>query len=276
MLAQRSHPSQDVEAILFDLDETLIYEERLVDAAFHAVGALAAAIASIDARVFADTARVLARAFWRESPIYDRCRELGISSEEGLWASFERESLAEDFPETCHEYRSRTWTTALDECGIVNERLAERLGECFIGKRRESCATLYPNVKKTLEHLSEHYRLGVLTNGPTCLQHEKLKRSGIDQLVECTVVSAEEGIGKPQREIFEQAAAKLRTSLDRVAMVGDSQERDVDGARDAGVRITVLVDQSAQSTWDRCAGSLPKTTTIHAVDALPRLFSLTP
>ncbi len=57
---------------------------------------------------------------------------------------------------------------------------------------------------------------------------------GVLQWIDLAVVSAEEGIEKPDVEIFARTCARLGVAPDRALMVGDSVPSDVEGARAAG------------------------------------------
>jgi phosphoserine phosphatase len=54
------------------------------------------------------------------------------------------------------------------------------------------------------------------------------------------VISGDLGTGKPGREIFAHTLEVLGVTPDRAVMVGDSLERDVEGALAAGLRAVWL------------------------------------
>jgi putative hydrolase of the HAD superfamily len=84
--------------------------------------------------------------------------------------------------------------------------------------------------------LRERYPLGLVTNGASCLQHEKLDRSGLRPFFDVVVVSAEFGTGKPDASIFRYALSRLAEPHEQAVMLGDSLDRDVDGALSAGLQ----------------------------------------
>jgi putative hydrolase of the HAD superfamily len=92
---------------------------------------------------------------------------------------------------------------------------------------------------------------------------------GIGGLVDAVVTSAETGVRKPDRRIFETALANVQCAPERAIFVGDSLEVDVDGARTAGIR-AVLLDR---------AGTGPGGEDVEAIatlDSLPALVSGSP
>ena len=77
----------------------------------------------------------------------------------------------------------------------------------------------------------------VVTNGIVAQQEAKLRRTGLDRLVAGWTISEGAGVGKPDRRIFEIAAAGAGVPLSAEGwMVGDSAEADVGGGDRAGLR----------------------------------------
>ncbi|MFI9788488.1 HAD family hydrolase [Kitasatospora sp. NPDC051984] len=95
----------------------------------------------------------------------------------------------------------------------------------------------YPGVLDALAALRGTRRLVVVTNGGAQIQHAKLKSSGIADHVAAVCISEEAGARKPDRLIFEKAAASVGCTLAQGGwMVGDNAALDVTGGREAGLR----------------------------------------
>ncbi len=89
------------------------------------------------------------------------------------------------------------------------------------------------------------WRLGIVTNGMTDNQLGKIRAAGLDRLADAWCVSAEEGIRKPDPEIFHLAAR--RCGLPEAAggwMVGDSLPLDITGGHQAGMRTIWITSAS--------------------------------
>lgn len=82
--------------------------------------------------------------------------------------------------------------------------------------------------------------LAIVTNGSSQQQHAKIEALGLSAAVDAVVVSADIGIAKPNRAIFEFAATKAGASLDDSWMVGDSAANDIMGPTSLGVRTAWL------------------------------------
>ena len=82
-------------------------------------------------------------------------------------------------------------------------------------------------------------RLVVVSNWDWSL-HERLADTGMAPLVDAAVASAELGVAKPARAIFEHALGLAGVPRERAWHVGDSLGEDVEGAHAAGIRPVLL------------------------------------
>lgn len=98
----------------------------------------------------------------------------------------------------------------------------------------------------------EGWRLGIVTNGATTMQSAKIDQVGLRDLVDGVYISEAEGSRKPERRIFEQAAAKLGVQLGQRNgwMVGDTLYADIAGGLSAGLRTVWLQGDYALSAVD--------------------------
>jgi putative hydrolase of the HAD superfamily len=77
--------------------------------------------------------------------------------------------------------------------------------------------------------------LGVITNGPTELQREKLRILGIEQLIDFAIISEEFGAAKPDPAIFWEALRRGNATPKTAVFVGDAPEFDILGAHRVGI-----------------------------------------
>ncbi len=114
-------------------------------------------------------------------------------------------------------------------------------------------------------------RLGVVSNA-TCgrLIRRALERRHLLYAFEVVVVSAEEGVCKPDPELMLRALARLAAAPGEAAMVGDRVDTDVLGAQRAGLR-AVLADFHGDGAEPRAPGPVPDALVRHP-EALVPLF----
>lgn len=97
--------------------------------------------------------------------------------------------------------------------------------------------TLFPDTVPVLRSLrTAGYRLGLITNGPSVMQNRKLDYSGLRPFFDVTLVSGDEGVHKPDPEIFRRAASRLGLACEACVFVGDHPVNDIQGAQEAGMR----------------------------------------
>ncbi|MCD0483341.1 HAD family hydrolase [Streptacidiphilus sp. ASG 303] len=85
------------------------------------------------------------------------------------------------------------------------------------------------------------WTLGIVSNGGTAPQLEKIRRTGLAALVDGWVISEEAGFAKPDPEIFRIAARRCGVPTDgawtaRTWMVGDHAPADIAGASLSGLQ----------------------------------------
>jgi putative hydrolase of the HAD superfamily len=247
-------------ALLFDLDDTLVPEEPFAVAAFRAT---AASVPGVDAERLAVDARAHARDVWRSGRIWPFCRQIGISSWEGLWCRFEGDTdEMRDMRDWAPEFRRESWRRALAGQGVDDPGLAVELGERF-GVERRALGDPFPDTS-LLAGLRERHRLALVTNGASCLQREKLERSGLAAHFDAVVVSGDLGVGKPDAAIFGHALSLVGGAPDDAVMIGDTVERDIDGALALGLR----------AVWINRFGEAPPRTDLVEIRGLDELAAL--
>ncbi len=97
---------------------------------------------------------------------------------------------------------------------------------------------LYEDALPVLEELRRHeLRIGLVSNGQRDLD-EFTVHHGLD--VDAVVGSKAHGRTKPHPSIFVAALEALGVRADETAMVGDSYEDDIEGARSLGMRAILL------------------------------------
>ena len=108
--------------------------------------------------------------------------------------------------------------------------------------------SLHPSTATMLEQLrARGTPVGVVTNGPTDLQWEKLRAASVERLVDSIVVSAEFGVNKPDPAIFRHALGLIGAGAAETLFVGDNPVNDIGGAAGVGM---VTAWMRLGRTWD--------------------------
>lgn len=93
-----------------------------------------------------------------------------------------------------------------------------------------------PDVVPTLIALRDKgCKLGVVSNGRSIKQWEKLIRLGLHHFFDVVVISEDVGSEKPQSEIFKAAIKELGVKPEEAVYAGDDLETDIFGANSAGL-----------------------------------------
>jgi putative hydrolase of the HAD superfamily len=264
----------ELQAILFDLDETLILEEASVEEAFLATCQIAEERYGVSPKALTQAVRKHAKQLWSSYPTYEECMALGISSWEGLHTRFEGGSpLLKALRSIAPSYRLEAWTRALAEHGVRDRALAQELAEAFI-RERSARYTPFPDAKPLLQELKERYSLALVTNGPPDLQREKLQATGLSAFFELVVISGELGVGKPDPRIFEHTLKELKVPAHEAVMIGNSLERDVAGGKRAGLKAIWVRRSSLEDEYLKGAHSaVTPDATIAELRELPKILA---
>jgi putative hydrolase of the HAD superfamily len=255
-----------LQAIIFDLDDTLILDEVATLAAFDAAAERAGKHGA-DSQQFLVTAKKLAASLWKDSEHYEFCEAIGINDAECLWGEFGSQSEElRNLGSWARKFRLEVFDRALREQGIENAEAAAEIAHVFATTRIKE-GRLLPDALETLARLQSKYRLGLLTNGAPDLQQDKVQRAALESFFDAIVISGNHPVGKPDPSIFHHLLQQLNASPADALMVGNSLARDVQGARAAGIRSVWLHIPGSEEHAD-CTPDF----TIKSLSELPELI----
>ena len=107
---------------------------------------------------------------------------------------------------------------------------------------------LYSNTTKCLEILSGRYKIGIIANQSLGTK-TRLEQHGILQYIDLVIASAEEGVAKPDKRIFEIALNRSNCQPGDAVMIGDRIDNDIVPAKRMGMH-TIWIKQGYGQYWD--------------------------
>ncbi len=116
----------------------------------------------------------------------------------------------------------------------LTDEAADRLSDVYLADYLDFCQP-YPYVAPCLAELAA-YPMGVISNGERSQQQYKLERAGIAGCFGPLILSAECGMAKPARGIFELACREMGVAPSEAVYVGDRRDIDAEAAQSAGLR----------------------------------------
>lgn len=117
----------------------------------------------------------------------------------------------------------------------------------------------YDDTLPTLSKLkSLGYKIGVVTDGLSVKQWEKMIRLGVQDMFDCVIISEDVGAEKPEPGMFRKACAELGVSPEECIYVGDRVDTDILGANRFGMTSVRLLrgrykDQKPEGLQDQPA-----------------------
>ena len=192
---------KEKEAVLFDLDDTLIDFQYSRRHGLRAVQELLPGLASM--------------------PL----EELELVHDEELHANF-LHTLSGDLSDD--EARIERIGGICRRYGLEPDQRTVAEAAVTYAREQQSSMRLVPGVSRLLQALRGRVKIGVVTNGPSAQQRDKLERFDIGPGdLDALAISEEVGTAKPDPAIFRYALENLGVPPERVTMVGDSWENDV-------------------------------------------------
>ncbi|RUL56371.1 HAD family hydrolase [Lysinibacillus antri] len=217
--------------IIFDLDDTLLWDKKSIKTAFEKTCEYAASKYDIDPESLEEAVRVEARKLYESYETYDYTVLIGINPFEGLWGTFDDPTDSfQKMKEIVPTYRKNAWTNGLKVFGIEDEAFGAELGERFVEERKKS-PFVYEDTYQVLDTLKGQYKLVLLTNGAPSLQNLKLEITPeIAPYFDHVIISGDFGKGKPDASIFEYMMDKAGITASEGIMVGDNLNTDILGS----------------------------------------------
>jgi HAD superfamily hydrolase (TIGR01549 family) len=171
---------------------------------------------------------------------------------------------------TCWERFVRTLARVNGVAADDAQEFAEELTRIHMNQVRAVTAAPRERVE-AIRRLAPHYRLGLLSNFDDAqCGREVLDDTGVAELFEAVIISAEVRLRKPDPRIFRRMLATLELAPHEVLYVGDTPRDDVWGACQVGIP-TVWISKGAAALPE---GIPQPRFIINELSELPRVLGL--
>ena len=134
--------------------------------------------------------------------------------------------------------------------------------------------TFHSEVEVLLQTLHQHYKIALITNGPSHAQWEKISHLKAIELFDAIIVSGDMEYEKPQAEIFQLACHKLQVRPDKCVMVGDRFETDIIGGQSAGLAAAIWIPLNSACNSQEVSSFSSRVITASHLSELYSLFGL--
>lgn len=146
-----------------------------------------------------------------------------------LWDRYTKGFIKQD------ELRWKRMWLALLDFKLADEPLSRRMAAEFL-ELLPSKNTLFPYTVEILQYLQEkNYRMHLVTNGFEKVQYGKIRQANLAGFFDQVITSEASNSLKPNREIFEYAFSKAGAQAGESIMIGDNQDADIEGGKNAGM-----------------------------------------
>ena len=139
-------------------------------------------------------------------------------------------------------------------CQELNLNIKKKL----IALMRESIPDIKtrPGIIQFIKKLkSKNFEIGIITNGRSITQRNKIQALGIQNYIDILLISDEVGLAKPQLEIFEKY--ELQSNKKKFLYIGNNPDLDINPAKTLGWQTVYCTSnnsmlkqyQSTDATW---------------------------
>ena len=220
-----------VEAVLFDLDDTLFDHAHCARTALDVIRGSHGCFSAIDLDELNRSHSVILEALHGDVAVgrvsLDRAR--------------------------AERFRRLFRTAGVDADDTLAAEAASAYRQAYLDARRA-----VDGAGPLLEALHSKARIAIVTNNLVAEQREKLRHCGLDRYVDVLMASEEAGVSKPNPEIFAMTLDRLGCPAHLAVMVGDAWENDILGAQAAGIR----------AIWFNPAGEPPPDSSVPVLRSL--------
>lgn len=122
-----------------------------------------------------------------------------------------------------------------------------RLLDVEIPEWRFEDEILYRDAEECLKRLCGKYKIGVIANQAVGTE-KRLEKMGIRKYIDLVIASAEEGVAKPDKRIFEIALSRADCKPEQSVMIGDRIDNDIVPAKMLGMH-TIWIKQGFGQYW---------------------------
>lgn len=107
---------------------------------------------------------------------------------------------------------------------------------------------LYNDTEECIKRLSKKYKMGVIAN-QSLGTADRLEKFGLLKYIDLVIASAEEGVAKPDKRIFEIALSRANCNPKQSVMIGDRIDNDIVPAKKIGMN-TIWIKQGFGKFWN--------------------------
>ncbi|XP_070578953.1 N-acylneuraminate-9-phosphatase-like [Ptychodera flava] len=207
----------NIKLLIFDLDNTLVDTKRADKLAFEEV----------------------------KNFLQKECPNLDVDGVVSLFRKYVTE--AEVDPEekiSVDEWRTHLWGKAIGNGYVSSNGLDKQVYSKWKEMRLKEIF-FTEEVKDLLVRLRQKYKLTLMTNGDSTVQHEKVAVCSAEEYFDSIIVSGDYPHAKPHPSIYEVAFKQFSVLPSECVMIGDSLKTDIEGGLNSGLFATVWINPNS-------------------------------
>lgn len=198
-------------AVLFDLDNTILADDASAQQSWQQVCADYAPNLAVSSDDLFRAIEETRRRFWNDTANSD----------------INRLNL--------HKATREVVAIALGMMGLNSPEIGQRIAEDYRTRREETVEPFPGAIEALYKFGAKGIRLGLVTNGETVTQRNKIKKFQLELYFDYILIEGEFGVGKPDHRVFLHSLDTLGIKSGDAWMVGDHLHYDIAPAMELGL-----------------------------------------
>lgn len=149
---------------------------------------------------------------------------------DGLWKRFEKGEITKE------DIKNTRFKNFLDEFGFQCDASPRQINDCYAEHLAHSGHLIEGSLSLCMKLKESGYKIYIVTNGIERTQRLRIKKTGIDKIIEDIFISEAIGYQKPMPQFFTYVFDNIEEKdKSKMLLIGDSLSSDIKGALKAGI-----------------------------------------
>ncbi|AGB42119.1 haloacid dehalogenase superfamily enzyme, subfamily IA [Halobacteroides halobius DSM 5150] len=170
------------------------------------------------------------------------------------------------------EGRGQTFDLALEEFGLSLKEVPEMVNLYRI--HQPESFRLYPDAERAFNRLSGDYKLGLITDGISKVQWNKIEALGIKDRFDYILVSDDHGREnrKPAPFLYQKMIEEFEVSPQEAVYIGDNPDKDFVTAKKLGLKTVRIIRQQGMHINKKLSEKYEADYEIESLDELEEII----
>ena len=132
------------------------------------------------------------------------------------------------------EVKQNRFRDTISELNIQTDLTLQEISDLYF-EQAKNYWQFYDGALESLKSFSKTHNVGMITNGFTKTQNQKISALNIREYFTYICLSEQTGFSKPDKRIFDHTLTELKSEASTAVYIGDDYDSDILGSKNAGL-----------------------------------------